>query len=407
MLTCAVLVANNLRDIPTDAVAGKRTLAVLLGDTDTRRLYAALVLVPLLFSRAGRAAQLADAARRCSRCRSRCCRPAAVLGGADGRQLIPVLGRTGPAAAGLVSAHRGRARAGAASSAGRRSDAVAGLVAARLAARPAARPRAAGRAAPPAPRRGAPARCASAASSRARSPRNSTIDSGSATISADQQRDQQRHAGQQQHAGDHARPGRAGPARRAPIVAARPGRRAGRWTRSCAEPTTGRRAARRRAHLSDSSFKSPLPPDNRSSTWGPRCHDGREIALVSREVRTMTVTTQAGGDERLLTPGEVASLFRVDPKTVTRWASAGRIGSIRTPGGHRRFRESEVRSMLADLTSEATVATRRGPDATSSTTSPRASRPASANLDGGGGCRCCSSSRSSAPRSSHWCCGRR
>jgi excisionase family DNA binding protein len=68
----------------------------------------------------------------------------------------------------------------------------------------------------------------------------------------------------------------------------------------------------------------------------------------------MTVTTQAGGAERLLTPGEVASLFRVDPKTVTRWASAGRIGSIRTPGGHRRFRESEVRSMLADLTSEAT-----------------------------------------------------
>ena len=37
--------------------------------------------------------------------------------------------------------------------------------------------------------------------------------------------------------------------------------------------------------------------------------------------------------ERLLTPGEVALLFRVDPKTVTRWASAGRIGSIRTPGG--------------------------------------------------------------------------
>jgi excisionase family DNA binding protein len=69
----------------------------------------------------------------------------------------------------------------------------------------------------------------------------------------------------------------------------------------------------------------------------------------------MTVTTTANA-ERLLTPGEVAALFRVDPKTVTRWASAGRIGSIRTPGGHRRFRESEVREMLADLTSEATIA---------------------------------------------------
>jgi excisionase family DNA binding protein len=69
----------------------------------------------------------------------------------------------------------------------------------------------------------------------------------------------------------------------------------------------------------------------------------------------MSVTAQTGSTERLLTPGEVATLFRVDPKTVTRWASAGRIGSIRTPGGHRRFRESEVRTMLADLTSEATL----------------------------------------------------
>ncbi|TWP47768.1 BldC family transcriptional regulator [Lentzea tibetensis] len=58
--------------------------------------------------------------------------------------------------------------------------------------------------------------------------------------------------------------------------------------------------------------------------------------------------------ERLLTPGEVANLFRVDPKTVTRWATAGRIGSIRTPGGHRRFRETEVKALLNELTTEAT-----------------------------------------------------
>lgn len=50
--------------------------------------------------------------------------------------------------------------------------------------------------------------------------------------------------------------------------------------------------------------------------------------------------------ENLLTPSEVAALFRVDPKTVTRWAKAGKIGSIRTLGGHRRFRESEVMSLL-------------------------------------------------------------
>ncbi len=58
------------------------------------------------------------------------------------------------------------------------------------------------------------------------------------------------------------------------------------------------------------------------------------------------LVTRAPQRDRLLTPGEVATLFRVDPKTVTRWASAGRIGSIRTPGGHRRFRESEVRALL-------------------------------------------------------------
>jgi len=57
--------------------------------------------------------------------------------------------------------------------------------------------------------------------------------------------------------------------------------------------------------------------------------------------------SQPRRSERLLTPGEVAALFRVDPKTVTRWASAGRISSIRTPGGHRRFRETEVRALLA------------------------------------------------------------
>jgi len=60
--------------------------------------------------------------------------------------------------------------------------------------------------------------------------------------------------------------------------------------------------------------------------------------------------------ERLLTPHEVAVMFRVDPKTVSRWASSGRIGSIRTPGGHRRFRESEVRALLAAGTVPAAAA---------------------------------------------------
>jgi excisionase family DNA binding protein len=50
--------------------------------------------------------------------------------------------------------------------------------------------------------------------------------------------------------------------------------------------------------------------------------------------------------EVLLTPAEVASLFRVDPKTVTRWAKSGKLTSIRTLGGHRRYKESEVKSLL-------------------------------------------------------------
>jgi len=51
-------------------------------------------------------------------------------------------------------------------------------------------------------------------------------------------------------------------------------------------------------------------------------------------------------ENRLLTPAEVAALLRVDPKTVTRWARGGKLSSIRTPGGHRRYSESEVRGFL-------------------------------------------------------------
>jgi 1,4-dihydroxy-2-naphthoate octaprenyltransferase len=96
-LACAILVANNLRDIPTDALAGKRTLAVVLGDARTRGLYAlllgaafvALVALALATSRwallgvvgfvpAVRAASL-------------------VLRGTTGRDLVPVLQLTGVA----------------------------------------------------------------------------------------------------------------------------------------------------------------------------------------------------------------------------------------------------------------------------------------------------------------------
>ena len=60
----------------------------------------------------------------------------------------------------------------------------------------------------------------------------------------------------------------------------------------------------------------------------------------------MEVSNFSRDHETLLTPAEVASLFRVDPKTVTRWAKAGKLTAVRTLGGHRRYRQSEVQSLL-------------------------------------------------------------
>jgi excisionase family DNA binding protein len=64
------------------------------------------------------------------------------------------------------------------------------------------------------------------------------------------------------------------------------------------------------------------------------------------------VSTKPSETELLLTPAEVAALFRVDPKTVTRWAKAGKLSSIRTLGGHRRYRDSEVRALLGGVIPE-------------------------------------------------------
>ena len=70
----------------------------------------------------------------------------------------------------------------------------------------------------------------------------------------------------------------------------------------------------------------------------------------------------SGGDigmnseqEVLLTPAEVASLFRVDPQTVTRWAKAGKLTSIRTLGGHRRYKDSEVKALLNNVSGNKTM----------------------------------------------------
>lgn len=52
--------------------------------------------------------------------------------------------------------------------------------------------------------------------------------------------------------------------------------------------------------------------------------------------------------ERVYTPIQVAKLFRVDSKTVTRWAQRGLVGSFRTVGGHRRFYADEIDKLIAD-----------------------------------------------------------
>ena len=93
-LACAILVANNLRDIPTDEAAGKRTLAVLLGDSRSRALYVALqvvafvLLVPLAAATPWTLLGLVAAPLAVRGTR-------VVLGGASGRALVPVLRDTG------------------------------------------------------------------------------------------------------------------------------------------------------------------------------------------------------------------------------------------------------------------------------------------------------------------------
>lgn len=64
---------------------------------------------------------------------------------------------------------------------------------------------------------------------------------------------------------------------------------------------------------------------------------------------------QPAGDQdatKLLTPAEVAKMFHVDPKTVTRWAQAGKLTYMRTLGGHRRYRRDEVVELLQGSTKD-------------------------------------------------------
>ena len=54
-------------------------------------------------------------------------------------------------------------------------------------------------------------------------------------------------------------------------------------------------------------------------------------------------------EDRLLTPAEAGVILGVDPKAVTRWVYRGHLHPVRTPGGHRRYREVEVRALAAEI----------------------------------------------------------
>jgi excisionase family DNA binding protein len=73
-----------------------------------------------------------------------------------------------------------------------------------------------------------------------------------------------------------------------------------------------------------------------------------ELSLGHSVKRGVAVLKRPDEVEVLLTPGEVAAIFRVDPKTVSSWAKAGKLSAIKTLGGHRRYRESEVMALVKD-----------------------------------------------------------
>src|SRR5690606_32212348 len=89
------------------------------------------------------------------------------------------------------------------------------------------------------------------------------------------------------------------------------------------------------------------PPDRRGQHLRPR---PRERARPMNDF------------EDLMTPAEVAQAFRVGPKTVSRWAVAGRLTSVRTPGGHRRYLRREVEALLLGAVPDAPAEQEPEPD---------------------------------------------
>lgn len=79
---------------------------------------------------------------------------------------------------------------------------------------------------------------------------------------------------------------------------------------------------------------------------GHALRNNQSLAEVAEAVVANSGLMPTTDPEALLKPAEVAAMFRVDPKTITRWAKAGQLTAIRTLGGHRRYLHSEVTRLL-------------------------------------------------------------
>ena len=90
-----------------------------------------------------------------------------------------------------------------------------------------------------------------------------------------------------------------------------------------------------------------IPGQGRALVLPERWIAGSELGRSAPADEVPLVPWASEREDRLLKPSEAAAVFGVDPKTMTRWAKAGKIRSVRTIGGHRRYDAAELRA-LAD-----------------------------------------------------------
>jgi excisionase family DNA binding protein len=78
---------------------------------------------------------------------------------------------------------------------------------------------------------------------------------------------------------------------------------------------------------------------------------GTRIGIHERAqlLRELERSGESPTGDRLLRTHEVAVLFQVSERAVTDWAARGRLPSVRTPGGHRRYPSAAVRELLHEV----------------------------------------------------------